>query len=108
MGSAHRVPEEERPMRSSTLTPRSGFALLCAALGWLGSATDARAGLLINVDFNARSPTYSGAGVLGASGDVWNGIGGGPGVRNVPLVDSANAATGVTLSHRLFNSADAA
>ncbi|QDV34815.1 hypothetical protein [Tautonia plasticadhaerens] len=93
-------------MRPSTLALRSGYGPLCAALVWLGLATEVRAEWLINVDFNAQdSPTYSGAGVLGASGDVWNGIVGTSHTGDMLLVDSANADTGVTLSYRDFDPA---
>jgi hypothetical protein len=73
--------------------PLLSLALLLAAGG------RARAGL-INVDFNASSgPTYTGAGVLGAAGDFWNGVGGPPSATNLPLKDAAGAATGVKLSY---------
>jgi PEP-CTERM motif len=69
----------------------------------LGGAAPVQAGPLINVDFNTTfSPTYSGAGVLGAAGDFWNGTtASGPpvNVTNVPLLNSAGAATSVQLSY---------
>ena len=71
-----------------------------AALCCLGA--DARAGPLINVDFNAGlSPTYSGAAVLGTAGDAWNGIvvNSAGGASNLALVDSSGMGSGVTLSY---------
>lgn len=83
----------------------------------LAVAAPAHAVSLVNVDFNqttfSSSPTYSGAAVLGASGDIWNGIGGpffSPSpvsATGVPLVDAANAATGVTLDYSVTGFFDA-
>lgn len=60
---------------------------------------------LIGVDFNANgTTTYTGAGVVGAGGDVWNGIGDGGGSSgvsktNVSLKDSAGSATDAMVSY---------
>jgi hypothetical protein len=53
----------------------------------------------INVDFNGNNgATYSGAAVLGTSGNTWNGINGDSGT-NIPLVSASNNATAVTLTY---------
>ncbi len=88
---------------------RSAVVILGAALALLGGGVgSARAGFLVNVQFNeqddrAHSPTYRGAGVLGAAGDVWNAVSGrfdhAPGLSNLPLVKSDGTASGVTLSY---------
>jgi hypothetical protein len=84
------------------------FAAAALAL-LLGGAGSARAGFLINVQFNEQdkfthSPAYSGAGVLGQAGDAWNGfggsvLGGDPGASNQPLFNSDGTASTLTLSY---------
>jgi hypothetical protein len=69
----------------------------------LAAAGRAGAGFLVGVDFNSNSPTYTGAAVLGAAGDTWNGIGGPPSASNLSLVDATGAATGVKLSYSTPN-----
>jgi hypothetical protein len=77
------------------------------ALLW-GGAGAAHAGFLVNIQFNeqddrAHSPTYRGAGVLGAAGDVWNVVSGqfdhAPGASNLSLVTADGTASNVTLSY---------
>jgi hypothetical protein len=87
---------------------RLGGVVLLA--GFAFAATPARAAFdsgLVNIDFNAGSPlspTYSGAGVVGSTGDTWNSIGdtfytGGSSATNTPLVYSDNTPSGVTFSY---------
>ncbi len=77
---------------------------ICALLAVSGAQA-----ALINVDFNSSqgslSPTYSGAAVLGAAGDTWNGVlagsfnaGATPPINNLALVNSSGGATTASLS----------
>ncbi|PSN19083.1 hypothetical protein C7271_09095 [filamentous cyanobacterium CCP5] len=87
-----------------------GKALAVAAIIGSSLSVDAQAASLVGVDFNSSgfppfipaSQTYSGAAVLGAPGDIWNGVAGGfsgsPAVSNLPLVDSTGTATSLTLT----------
>src|SRR5690242_16447878 len=83
--------------------------LVCFAIVLTGAMAAVRADVLVNVDFNTTSSsTFSGAAVLGAAGDKWNGIGESvyfdrttQTVNNLPLVSSDGAASGVHLSYSL-------
>lgn len=68
------------------------------------ASTAAASAELISVDFNLDSSNfpYSGPGVLGASGDVWNNISGpfsNAPMTTISLSNSAGNLTGVTLSY---------
>lgn len=78
---------------------------LLTTLALFGAVSASYATVIVNVDFNegwffAAGPTTSGSAVLGSVGDVWNGIGNQPGfdATGLSLVDTAGAASGVTLS----------
>ena len=72
-------------------------------------AAPVRADTLVNVDFNtASSSTYTGAAVLGAAGDKWNGISESvyfdrttQSVNNLCVITSDGAASGLQLSYTL-------
>lgn len=78
-------------------------AIATVAAGMLGAGVSAQAQTLFNVDAGTpSSPTYTGAAVLGAGGDVWNAYAGGSytyGPHNVvTLQDSTgSSAAGVTV-----------
>lgn len=80
------------------------FLTLTALLGTLACAPLARADFdsgMINVDLNSgASPTQSGAGVIGAGGDVWNGVTipvDATGSTGTLLLATGGASNGVTL-----------
>jgi hypothetical protein len=77
-------------MNKLTITKIAAMAMGLAVAGQVAQAQS-----LFNVDYNSGgSPTYSGAAVLGASGDQWNGINT---WGSFAISDSTGSSAGVTL-----------
>ena len=82
---------------------RLGYPLAAAIFGGVAISATASAAL-INLDFNGANnspggPTATGAAVIRAPGDVWNGLPSNVGAS--PLVDSTGGATAVSVTYML-------
>lgn len=93
-------------MYGAVIRPRV-LALLAVSLAVVSAYSPRACAALVSVDFNVNnSPTYSGAGVFGSVGDIWNGVkvttqtktGSG-----IALVDSTGAATAAKLAFQTDN-----
>ena len=86
-------------MTTSAQNPRRACRLQALFVSVLLACSAAQA-QLVNVDFNsATSATYTGAGVVGAAGDVWNGVVvPNTALSNIALKDSTGASTSITLA----------